>query len=41
MSDYHTLGAQRDRAQFFALLNRIATALERIAEQGEKENEEN
>lgn len=32
MGDYHTIGAQRDRAQMMAVLTRIATALERIAD---------
>lgn len=34
MSDsYHTVGAQRDRARTWSYLERIAVALERIADQ--------
>ncbi len=33
MGDYHTIGAQRDRARTWSYLERIAAALEQIAGQ--------
>lgn len=32
MGDYHTIGAQQDRAKTWSYLERIAKALERIAD---------
>lgn len=40
MSYFETRGYMEDRAKFFNLLNRIATALETLAEPGQTDTEE-